>query len=185
MKKRNARAREIVTIKREAIRAYSNGKGHVRAVQVGGGRESKERRNRTGHVEATRRLRGLASRVKVKPRADAWSIVEIRPVVLPSGGRASTRLVADARSKTTRDPRYVKSHIPGSPRLSAKVTSSARNRRRTGSLSKRTTRARHLKSFRLDFLLRRQSLAAFRDASRVRPTAHAHRHPPSLIVVDG
>lgn len=39
MKKRNARAREIVTIKREA---YSNGKGHVRAVQVGGGREQRE-----------------------------------------------------------------------------------------------------------------------------------------------
>lgn len=39
VKKRNARAREIVAIKREAIRAYSNGKGHVRAVQVGGGRE--------------------------------------------------------------------------------------------------------------------------------------------------
>lgn len=54
VKKRNARAREIVTIKREAIRAYSNGKGHVRAVQVGGGREQREtKQDRTRRSDST------------------------------------------------------------------------------------------------------------------------------------
>lgn len=54
MKKRNARAREIVAIKREAIGAYSNEKGHVRAVQVGGGREQREtKQDRTRRSDST------------------------------------------------------------------------------------------------------------------------------------